>query len=187
MQFANFFCDFFCGTHFCEGRKPKVNIFFAFFFAAKQHLGPGQLSLCSQVLLLPLGVPPAPAPAYIIMRHAPVCRAEAHSTAARSLSLLGGGGGRGGDESDAMDASPAAVWRLPAQPGRGGRIRCVRWNRLQALRHQTPDTCPCCERAYAFGTLLPATPWTTVPPLSPAPPERQSGWTCRAPLMCNTR
>ena len=39
-----------------------------------------------------------------------------------------------------MDASPAAVWRRPAQPGRGSRIRCVRWNRFQALRHQTPDT-----------------------------------------------
>ena len=52
----------------------------------------------------------------------------------------GGGGGRGRDESDAMDAAPAAVWRRLAQPGRGGRIRCVRWNRLQALRHQTPDT-----------------------------------------------
>ena len=51
-----------------------------------------------------------------------------------------GGGERGGDESDAMDAAPAAVWRRLAQPGRGGRIRCVRWNRLQALRHQTPDT-----------------------------------------------
>ena len=52
----------------------------------------------------------------------------------------GGGGERGGDESDAMDAAPTAVWRRPAQPGRGSRIRCVRWNRLQALRHQTPDT-----------------------------------------------
>ena len=41
-----------------------------------------------------------------------------------------------------MDASPTEVWRRPAQPGRGGRIRCVRWNRLQALRHQTPDTSP---------------------------------------------
>ena len=49
-----------------------------------------------------------------------------------------GGGERGGDESDAMDAAPTAVWRRPAQPGRGGRIRCVRWNWLQALRHQTP-------------------------------------------------
>ena len=54
-----------------------------------------------------------------------------------------GGGERGGDESDAMDAAPTAVWRRPAQPGRGGRIRCVRWKRLQALRHQTPDTMPC--------------------------------------------
>ena len=53
-----------------------------------------------------------------------------------------GGGGRGGDESDAMDAAPTAVWRRPAQPGPGGRIRCVRWNRLQALRHQTPNTPP---------------------------------------------
>ena len=41
-----------------------------------------------------------------------------------------------------MDAAPTAVWRRPAQPGRGGRFRCVRWNRLQALRHQTPDTLP---------------------------------------------
>ena len=38
-----------------------------------------------------------------------------------------------------MDASPAAVWRRSAKPGRGSRIRCVRWNRFQALRHQTPD------------------------------------------------
>ena len=53
----------------------------------------------------------------------------------------GGGGGRGGDESVAMDAAPTAVWRRPAQPHRGSRIRCVWWNPLQALRHQTPDTC----------------------------------------------
>ena len=51
-----------------------------------------------------------------------------------------GWGGRGGDESDAMDAAPTVVWRRPVRPGRGSRIWCVRWNRLQVLRHQTPDT-----------------------------------------------
>ena len=39
-----------------------------------------------------------------------------------------------------MDTELTTVWQFPAQPGRGGRIRCVWWNRLQALRHQTPDT-----------------------------------------------
>ena len=74
-----------------------------------------------------------------------------------------GGGERGGDESDAMDAAPAAVWRRPAQPGRGGRIRCVRWNRLQALRHQTPDTSASTPRllrgcGLPLGLFPPATP-----------------------------
>ena len=49
-----------------------------------------------------------------------------------------GGGGRGGDESDAMGVAPAAVWRRPARPGRGSRIRCIWWNRFRA--QQTPDT-----------------------------------------------
>ena len=36
------FCDFFFAEPiFAKGTKPKINIFFAFFFAAKQHLGPG--------------------------------------------------------------------------------------------------------------------------------------------------
>ena len=49
-----------------------------------------------------------------------------------------GAGGRGGDESDAMDAASTAVWRRPAQPARGGCMRCVRGNRPEALRDQTP-------------------------------------------------
>ena len=49
-----------------------------------------------------------------------------------------GGGRGGGDESDAKDVAPTAVWHRPARPGRGSRIRCVRWNRFRA--QQTPDT-----------------------------------------------
>ena len=32
---------FFAEPIFAKGTKPKINIFFAFFFAAKQHVGPG--------------------------------------------------------------------------------------------------------------------------------------------------
>ena len=82
------------------------------------------------------------------------------------LGVGGGGGGRGGDESDAMDASPAAVWRRPAQPGRGSRIRCVRWNRFQALRHQTPDTT---IRGALTSSVRCSTWWMRYP----CPPQRR--------------
>ena len=52
---------------------------------------------------------------------------------------LGDGGGGGQREGDKSDVAPAAVWRHSAQPGRGSCIRCVRWNWLRALKHQTPN------------------------------------------------
>ena len=49
-------------------------------------------------------------------------------------------GQRGGDDSDALDGAPAAMWCRSGQPGRGSRIRCVRWKWFQALKQQLPDT-----------------------------------------------
>ena len=36
-----YFCDFFCGTHFCVRREANNQLFFCVFFCGQQHLVPG--------------------------------------------------------------------------------------------------------------------------------------------------